>query len=218
VHHRIVLIHAVSMAINPIKYAFTKHWPEAEIVNFLDDSLSSDRATSTGLDSAMMDRFSKLGDYAASINASGILFTCSAFGPAIDMVAKNETIPVLRPNEAMFDLALKTGRRIGMLTTFENSIASMTKEFDEMSKNRRINSILCTHLVPGAMEKLKKGDSRGHDKLVAEAAKKLDSCDTIMLAQFSMAPAKKIVSDATDKPVLTAPEAAAQRMKTLLLQ
>ena len=42
--HRIVLIHAVPMAFDPIKCAFDEFWPEAEIVNLFDDSLSTDRA------------------------------------------------------------------------------------------------------------------------------------------------------------------------------
>ena len=78
---RIVLIHAIEMAINPIMRAFEVHWPEVETINILDDSLSRDRAKSDALDCKMMDRFLKLGDYALSIDADGILFTCSAFGP-----------------------------------------------------------------------------------------------------------------------------------------
>ena len=105
---RIVLIHAVPMAIEPIKCAFNELWPEPEIVNLFDDSLSVDRAKSNVLTTDMEKRFSDLGNYAESIGADGILFTCSAFGPAIDKVAYNLTIPVLKPNEAMFEQALNT--------------------------------------------------------------------------------------------------------------
>ena len=54
---RIVLIHAIEMAINPIVRAFEVHWPEVEIVNILDDSLSRDRAKSDALDCKMMAGF-----------------------------------------------------------------------------------------------------------------------------------------------------------------
>jgi hypothetical protein len=39
---RIVLIHAVSVAMQPVQDAFGRSWPEAETVNLLEDSLSPD--------------------------------------------------------------------------------------------------------------------------------------------------------------------------------
>ena len=41
---RIVLIHAVAVAVDPVAAAFADGWPEAELVNLLEDSLSRDRA------------------------------------------------------------------------------------------------------------------------------------------------------------------------------
>ena len=40
---RIALIHAVTVAIQPVQEAFLDLWPEAEYGNILDDSLSLDR-------------------------------------------------------------------------------------------------------------------------------------------------------------------------------
>ena len=58
---RIVLIHAVPMAIEPIKCAFNELWPEPEIVNLFDDSPSVDRAKSNVLTTDMEKRFLILG-------------------------------------------------------------------------------------------------------------------------------------------------------------
>ena len=148
---RIVLIHAVPMAIEPIKYAFNELWPEPEVVNLFDDSLSVDRAKSNVLTTDMEKRFSDLGNYAESIGADGILFTCSAFGPAIDKVAYKLTIPVLKPNEAMFEQALNTGHKIGMLATFEQSIASMSRVL-QIRNSLSATGSLDTKLAKGAME------------------------------------------------------------------
>ncbi|MDF2999508.1 MAG: Asp/Glu/Hydantoin racemase, partial [Xanthobacteraceae bacterium] len=127
---RIVLLHATPVAVEPIRAAFAASWPEAETVNLLDDSLSPDRAKSPDITEEMTQRFLALGRYAARVGADGILVTCSAFGPAIERLAAEMHIPVLKPNEAMFRAAIARGEKIGMLATFAPSISTMTDEFD----------------------------------------------------------------------------------------
>ena len=126
---RIALIHAVTVAIQPVQEAFLALWPEAECGNILDDSLSLDRERDGVLTAVMTQRILALAEYAAATGAAGILFTCSAFGEAIGAAAARATIPVLKPNEAMFEAALAAGRRIGMLATFAPSVHSMEEEF-----------------------------------------------------------------------------------------
>ena len=215
---RIVLIHAVPMAIEPIKCAFNELWPEPEIVNLFDDSLSVDRGKSNDLTTDMEKRFSDLGNYAESIGADGILFTCSAFGPAIDKVAYNLTIPVLKPNEAMFEQALNIGHKIGMLATFEQSIASMSREFCKIRDSLSATGSLETKLVEGAMEFLRQGNQTKHNELIAKTAATFKHCDVLMLAQFSMVSAKSAVFRELNVPVLTAPEAAVKKLRGILIQ
>ena len=112
---RIALIHALAHSVAPINEAFAQSWPDAVLMNLLDDSLSTDLARGgKGLDDAMHRRFAVLGDYAVSTGADAILFTCSAFGPCIEAVARRHAaIPVLKPNEAMIEEACRSGARIG---------------------------------------------------------------------------------------------------------
>lgn len=49
---RIALIHATPVAMPPVIEAFQRGWPEAETMNLLDDSLSSDLARVDRLDEA----------------------------------------------------------------------------------------------------------------------------------------------------------------------
>ena len=132
--HRIALIHAVRVAIQPVEEAFGRHWPDAERMNILDDSLSRDRARDGKLTPAMVQRFATLTDYALSTGADGILFTCSAFGPAIEAAREGRKVPVLKPNEAMFREALGRGRRLGLLATFGPSAPSMEQEFRDLAR------------------------------------------------------------------------------------
>jgi Asp/Glu/hydantoin racemase len=213
---RIVLLHGTPVAVEPINRSFAARWPGAEVVNLLDDSLSVDRAKDPDLTPRMFERFAELGGYARRIGANGILVTCSAFGPAIARMAAELPMPVLKPNEAMFRAALGKGRKIGMLATFAPSVSTMTEEFDEFVRETGSQATLRTIVVDGAMDALRKGDAETHNRLVAARAPELADCDAIMLAHFSTSRAAEKVGAAVSTPVLTAPDAAVDRMKSIV--
>ncbi|HTH98395.1 MAG TPA: aspartate/glutamate racemase family protein [Stellaceae bacterium] len=210
---RIVLLHATPVAMQPIQTAFAESWPEAELVNLLDDGLTIDRARAEELTEEMIDRFGALVRYGHRIGADGILATCSAFGPAIERAAAELPIPVLKPNEAMFEAALGHGSKIGMLATFGPSIATMEEEFAEEVERARASARISTVLVADAIDALRKGDAETHNRLVAADAPKLCDMDAIMLAHFSTSRAASQVRKAVTIPVLTAPDAAVAKMK-----
>lgn len=206
---RIALIHAGTVSIPPIEAAFRDVWPDAVLMNLLDDSLFSDRGEGP-LPPAMTPRFLALARYAAGTGAEGILFTCSAFGPCIEACARElAPMPVLKPNEAMVEAAVAAGRRIGLLATFPGTLATMPQEFPPAVT-------LVPKLAEGAFAALQAGDVALHDQLVAEAAKDLADCDAIVLAQFSLARAAPAVERALGRPVLTTPGSAVRELKRRL--
>ena len=213
---RIVLLHATPVAMEPIGTAFARRWPAAEPVNLLDDALTIDRAREAELSDAMIDRFVALGLYGESLGAAGILVTCSAFGPAIDRLAARCAVPVLKPNQAMFEAAAAHGTRIGMLATFAPSVPTMTDEFDGFVAGSGRPATLETIVVEGAMQALRRGDAEAHNRLVASSAPVLAGCDAIMLAHFSTSRAFGAVREAVAVPVLSAPDLAVDRMRALV--
>lgn len=216
---RIVLLHATPVAMEPIKSAMSRLWPEAEAVNLLDDGLTIDRAKDgPELSEALVERFVDFGRYAARIGADGILVTCSAFGPAIDRMAAELSVPVLKPNEAMFREAIAAGRRIGMLATFAPAVSTMEEEFAQFTAEAGASNSLDTIVVPEAIDLLRRGDAETHNRLVAEMAPKFAQHDAIMLAHFSTSRAAEAVRRTVNVPVLAAPEAAVSRMRTLVTE
>jgi hypothetical protein len=88
---RIALIHALDESLLPARAAFAADWPQATCFDLLDTSLAVDLADAGRLDESLMERFQVLAGYAAGYEGragrtQAILFTCSAFGPAIDAV------------------------------------------------------------------------------------------------------------------------------------
>jgi len=210
---RIALIHALPHSVAPINEALMREWPQAMRMNLMDDSLSNDLASNgRGLDVFMHERFMRLGDYAVDCGCDAILFTCSAFGSCIEAVArKHAGMPVFKPNEAMIEDAVATGKSVGLLSSFPPTLASMPAEFPASVK------LIC-ELAGGAMAALNVGDLATHDRLVLESAVKLaaQGAGVIALAQFSMAHMRDAVAQKTGLPVLTTPDSAIRALRKRL--
>ncbi len=213
---RVALIHATALAMAPIAQAFERHWPLARRMNLLDDSLSQDLALAGSLQPGMVQRLVDLAFYARSTGCDGILFTCSAFGPAIEAAGVAVGLPTLKPNEAMFeqalDLAATRGAKLGLLATFEPSIASMSAELQALARQRGQQIALECVFVPEAMQDLARGDSAAHDRKIVRAAQQLHRCGVVMLAQFSMAAARDAVQQVMGGNVLSSPDCAVQAL------
>lgn len=213
---RIVLLHATPVAVDPVKDAFAELWPEPELVNLLDDSLSPDRARTEELTAELTERFVRLGHYAHATGADAILVTCSAFGPAIEKMADELPIPVLKPNEAMFRAAVDQGRNIAMVATFQPAVITMEAEFQDYVTQTGSLAQLTTIVVPDAMTALRAGDVETHNRLIAERAADLADFDIIMLAHFSTSRAASALTGRVSVPILSAPGAAVLRLRDLL--
>ncbi|MFC3127536.1 arylsulfatase [Pseudoroseomonas globiformis] len=207
---RIALIHALRHSPPPIEAAFARLWPDADLMNLLDTSLSADLARDGGITPAMTRRFLDLTAYALGTGADAVLFTCSAFGKCIDACkAAHPTIPILKPNEAMIEEAYAPDRRIGLLASFAPALESMRPEFPG-------DALLEPVWAEGALAALDRGDAVGHERAAVEAAARLQGCDVIALAQFSLAPTAQAIAASTGCPVLTTPDSAIRKLRAMV--
>lgn len=213
---RIALVHATPVAVDPIARSFLDIWPEADPVGILDDGLALDRAAAGALTDDLARRIVALGQYARSTGAKAILYTCSAFGPAIEEAARLLPVPVLKPNEAMFEEALGSGCNIGMIATFGPAVAMMEQEFAEEAARAKPGARLTSWLASGAIEALRAGDAETHNRRVAEGVAALGERDAILLAHFSTSRAGEACRALTARPVLSSPDAAVRKLRRLL--
>ena len=212
---RIALVHAMPVAIEPVAHVFREQWPQAHITHLLDDSLPADLTAAGSITPAIVERFVTLARYCETSGANAILFTCSAFGTAIEAAKGAVKVPVLKPNEAMLDEALAAGPTLGVIATFEPSIPSLKKEFEELASSLGIKLKLKTRTVPAAIAALQRGHVSEHDSLIAAAAAEMGQCDALVLGQFSMARAAAGIPKAPGRKVLTSPHSAVTRLKQL---
>ena len=208
--------------------AMEDEWPDARHHNLIDDSLASDLAALGEITPGIVDRFLTLGRYAASVSdgqqvPEGVMFTCSAFRPAIDRVKADLAIPVISPNEGAFEEALdlcgQTGGagKLAILLSFAGSLAPLSAEIAAIAAERQqaVPEIVSA-VAAGALEALQAGDAATHDRLIAQAAAGLPPVDVIVIGQFSMARAAPLVTACRTEPVLTTPHAAVRKLRRLV--
>src|SRR4029078_1766966 len=145
---RIALVHAMPVAIDPVATVFRELWPQAHTTNLLEDSLAPALAAAGSITPAIVERIVSLARYGERCGANAVLFTCSAFGTAIEAAKKEVRIPGLKRNEAMIEDALAAGSNLALLTTFEPSIPSLKRELEELATGRGIQLKLMTRTIP----------------------------------------------------------------------
>ena len=219
---RIAVIHALEESIVPARAAFVELWPEARCFDLLDTSLAVDLAHKGALDAAMIARFLRLADYAGASEGlggatAGILFSCSAFGPAIEAVKARSSIPALAPNEAAFADALDRGAAFVLVASFEPSLAALAAELREMAEARGKPISVKPAFAAGALAALKRGDGAAHDRIVADAAAAQGEADAVILGQFSLARARAAVERACGIATLATPRSAVGALKRRVL-
>ncbi len=216
---KIYLVHAHRVSMDPTVAAFAAQWPQARIANLLEDSLFTDFGRDGRLTEAMVERFRSIGRYCVQSGADAILFTCSAFGPAIEAVKHDQRIPILKPNEALYDEIADInahGGRVLLLATFPPTILSMMAEIRAHSAARGVVPVVEPRLVEGALDALQAGDAAAHHRQIAQASEAADGFAAVAWGQISMAPARASLTSSGTVPVLTTPDGSIRKLRALL--
>lgn len=211
------LIHTSATLVPIFQDLCNKYLPGVKTFNIVDDSLIKNVIACGELTPTTARR---VVDYAGSAEIAGadyILFTCSSIGVAVEAAANLTTVPVLRVDQPMADLAIQTGTRIGVIATLPTTLAPTTdlvkRRAMYLQKEISVTAVLCE----GAFDALMTGDAATHDAMVAAALKDLvTKVDVILLAQASMA---RVVDhlNAADKivPILASPTIAIQYLASI---
>lgn len=212
------LIHTSATLVPVFQQLCKEILPSVDVFNIVDDSLIKDVIRKGELTPQTAERVVNHVASAAAAGADHILVTCSSIGAAVETAAALNKIPVLRVDQPMSDLAINTGRRIGVVATLPTTLGPTSdlvkRRAVVLGKEIELTSILCE----GAFEALMSGDSSTHDRMVGDALKELSTnVDVILLAQASMARVVEGLSDADKRvPIIASPPEAIKFLSTIL--
>ena len=195
------LIHTSATLIPVFQQLCQQYLPGVSTFNIVDDSLVKNIRERGSVTPAI---YKRVADY--------VLVTCSSIGAAIEAAAEGAKVPVLRVDQPMADLAVETGKRIGVIATLQTTLQPTSDLVNRRAALAGKEIELISKICDGAFEALMSGDATTHDKIVGDALRQLSKeVDVILLAQASMARVVDSLSDA-DKivPILASPPNAIQ--------
>jgi len=212
------LVHTSATLVPVFDKLCKRSLPKIEIFNIVDDSLIKDVITKDKLTPHTAQRVVNYVGSAEAAGADYILVTCSSIGTAVETAASLVNVPVLRVDQPMADMAVKTGTKIGVIatlpTTLEPTSDLVRRRAAAIDKDIELTSRLCE----GAFDALMGGNPEKHDAMVKGALKELSKkVDTILLAQASMGRVANQL-DETEQivPILTSPPNAVKYLASIL--
>jgi len=212
------LIHTSATLIPVFQQLCKEYLPGVNTFNIVDDSLVRNIRERGEVTPAI---FKRVADYVSSAEDSGadyILVTCSSIGAPVEAAAENAGVLVLRVDQPMADLAVQTGKHIGVIATLQTTLQPTSDLVKRRAALVGKEIELTSTVVEGAFDALMNGDASKHDELVADALRKLSKeVDVILLAQASMARVVDALSEA-DKtvPIVASPPTAIKYLASLM--
>ena len=212
------LIHTSATLIPVFQQLCKEYLPGVNTFNIVDDSLVRNIIARGEVTPAI---YKRVADYVSSAEDSGadyILVTCSSIGAPVEAAAEQAGVPVLRVDQPMADLAVQTGKHIGVIATLQTTLQPTSDLVKRRAALVGKEIELTSTVVEGAFDALMNGDASKHDELVADALRKLSKeVDVILLAQASMARVVDALSEA-DKtvPIVASPPTAIKYLASLM--
>lgn len=215
---KIALISATPLAIAPAAAAISEAFPDSTVWNLLDDRLLADANEVGGVTDPLAGRMDSLIESALAGGADGVLLTCSQYGQrATVRDADADGVAVLSADGPLFDetVALRPARVL-LVASLEgaaaDSAARLQATFDAASAETEIERLV----VPAAAKPM------AADALAHALVDAVDTVQTgyhvIVLAQYSLAPARAALTERFGVPVLDGPSTAARRLSAAMAE
>ena len=212
---RVVMIHALAESIPPVKLAFLEEFPEAEVINLLDEGLLVDFPGS--ITPSLRRRMSGLICYCQDNRADAIGLACSVYAPVVDSARDLVDVPLVSSYGPVMAEAVAAGPRVGVIATNEATMSDseyyLNLAAKEAGREVKVNKRLATDLIQVLRES---GHKAFEKRLEQETLALSTETDVVLLSQFSFATALEHLRKVSPVPVLSAPHSSARTLKKLL--
>lgn len=210
----LAMIHTVAGLIPVFDALAKQHLPNWPAFNMLDESLLQLTIRQGSLSKLTMRRLTGMVWSAVDAGAQAIVVTCSSLGAAVDGARPLCPVPLFRIDEGVAIAAVGHGRRIGVLATLATTLEPTSDMIKRTAAHLGRDCTLVAEIAEGAFDRLRLGDTQGHDQAVVQSLRDLaQRVDVIVLAQASMARAVASITGELDAlPVLTSPELGMQHV------
>jgi hypothetical protein len=197
-HGTLALLHTSPVHVPVFEELRDRSHPGLALTHLVAEDLLA-RARVQGPDAVAGDIRELLGR-AVAAGARAVLCTCSTIGGVAEGV--DVGVPVLRVDRPMAAAAVAAGPRITVIAAVESTLGPTSALIHEEAADRAVE--VRPLLVEDAWHRFETGDVEGYLRRVADAADTVSDADVIVLAQASMAPARRLTTTAV--PVLSSPE------------
>lgn len=212
----VALVHGIHQVIGTMHQLTMQACPGVKIINLLQEGIFL-QLMAEGITPNVVRQIGEQVILAERAGAAAVLVTGSTFSPAVDVARRLVSIPVLKIDEAMAEIAVDKGERIGLIATEEATVGPSTEILTSTAGALGRLVQIVTAVAPEARLKLKSGAVAEHDALILEKAMDLDGkVDVIILAQASMYSALPAIQRAIKTPAYACPELAAARVRSVL--
>ncbi|MFJ9558441.1 aspartate/glutamate racemase family protein [Streptomyces fuscichromogenes] len=214
----VAMIHAVPAAARIAQRAFAEEFPDARVWNLLDDRLLDDAQDADGLTDALRRRMLRLITHAMDGGAQGLLLTCSSYGEVVDTARTLWDVPVLKSDEAMFKAALAGAyERVAVVASTAPAVPAAVAQLEALAPAVRPDRPV--EIVTALSEAAARAESpEATARHLADALTSAGGADVdvVLLAQYSLTPARDALADLLGVPVLDGAGTAARMLRGLL--
>lgn len=209
---RVVMIHAIAESMQPTKLAFQEVFPEAELVNVLDEGLFLDFGDH--LTPQLRRRMTQLICYSAEHGAQAIGLACSVYTPVVETVRALVDVPVVSSYGPVLAEAMQAGRRVGLIAAVPATLRDSEYFVQQAAREHGASVDTYPRLAEDLMAvKRRAGEAAFACRLAEEVSKLEPHVDAVLLTQFSMASALSHLQTVASVPVLSAPHSSARCLK-----
>jgi Asp/Glu/hydantoin racemase len=213
----LAMLHTVPGLVTDMEILASDTVPGLRVLHYVDESLLQDTIAKGTTPGHVRRRLVDYARYAEESGARALLVSCSSIGEAATAVQDFVSIPVLRIDTPMAELAVLSGDRIGVLATLFATLGPTTRLVQDSAKRQNKKPTITARKVDGAFYALRAGDRAMHDRLLLAAFSDLAAeCDVVVLAQASMA---RVIEHTLDQPggptVLASPDSGMTQLSAL---